>query len=93
MPTKHRIYTTPFANVYPYLVAKAEKKGRTQAEVDTVIRWLTGHSQTSLEGELAKATSFEDFFASAPALNPARSLITGAKFLYFFGFPQSAQNS
>ena len=74
---KHRIYSMSVASVYPHYIAKAEKKGRTKAEVDEIIRWLTGHSQTSLEDELAKKTSFEDFFAQAPEMNPARSLITG----------------
>lgn len=73
----HRIYTTSVASVYPLYVAKAEKKGRSKAEVDAVFCWLTGHSQASLEAELAAKTSFEDFFARAPAMNPARSLITG----------------
>lgn len=74
---KHRIYSMSVASVYPHYVTKAEKKGRTKAEVDEIIRWLTGHSQASLEDELAKKTSFEDFFAQAPQMNPARSLITG----------------
>ncbi|HEY1172591.1 MAG TPA: DUF2200 domain-containing protein [Verrucomicrobiae bacterium] len=77
MPTKHRIFTTPFANVYPYYVAKAEKKGRTKAEVDTIIRWLTGYTQKQLEAQLKKATDFETFFAKAPKMNPARTLIKG----------------
>jgi hypothetical protein len=76
--TKHRIYSVSVASVYPLYIAKAEKKGRSKAEVDEVIRWLTGHSQESLDDQLAKATNFEDFFAQAPAMNPARSLITGA---------------
>ena len=75
--TKHRIYSMAVASVYPAYVKKAEKKGRTQAEVDEIFRWLTGHSQASLEAEFAAKTSFEDFFARAPAMNPARSLITG----------------
>lgn len=75
--TKHRVYSISVASVYPHYLAKAEKKGRTKAEVDEVIRWLTGYSQEALDGELAKKTSFEDFFAQAPGLNPARSLITG----------------
>lgn len=75
--TKHRIYGMSVASVYPLYVQKAERKGRTKAEVDEIIRWLTGHSQTSLEKELENKTSFEDFFAQAPKLNPARSLITG----------------
>lgn len=75
--SRHRIYTTSFASVYPHYVAKAQKKGRTQAEVDEIIRWLTGYSQTALADRLADKTNFEDFFAQAPAMNPARSLITG----------------
>lgn len=73
----HRIYAMSFASVYPHLIAKAEKKGRTQAEVDEIIRWLTGYSQAQLEGLLEAKTDFESFFAAAPRLNPARSLITG----------------
>lgn len=76
-PTKHRIFTTPVANVYPYYIAKAEKKGRTQAEVDEIIRWLTGYTQKALEGHLKKETDFETFFAKAPKPNPARAQITG----------------
>lgn len=74
---KHRIYTTSFASVYPHYVAKAEKKGRTKAEVDTIITWLTGYSQSELEKLLTKQTDFETFFAQAPQLNSARTLITG----------------
>ncbi|MET2828265.1 DUF2200 domain-containing protein [Mesorhizobium shangrilense] len=77
MNSNHRIYSVSVASVYPHYVAKAEKKGRTRAEVDEVIRWLTGHSQETLEKELAKKTNFEDFFAQAPQMNPSRSLITG----------------
>ncbi|CAN5459655.1 DUF2200 domain-containing protein [soil metagenome] len=73
----HRIYAVSVASVYPLYVAKAEKKGRTKAEVDAIICWLTGHSQQTLDQQLAQNTSFEDFFAQAPRLNPARSLITG----------------
>ena len=75
--TKHRIYAASVASVYPHYVAKAERKGRTKADVDEIICWLTGHSLESLEDQLAKETSFEDFFAQAPRMNPARSLITG----------------
>ncbi|HEX7080566.1 MAG TPA: DUF2200 domain-containing protein [Gammaproteobacteria bacterium] len=74
---KHRIYTTSFASVYRLYVAKAEKKGRTKAEVDEVIRWLTGYSQTELEAQLEKQTDFETFFAKAPHPNPARTSIKG----------------
>ena len=74
---KHRIFSISVASVYPHYLAKAEKKGRTKAEVDEIICWLTGHSQATLDEELANKTSFEDFFARAPRLNPSRSLITG----------------
>jgi len=74
---RHRIYSVSLASVYPLYVAKAQKKGRTKAEVDEIICWLTGHTQTTLDVELEKKTSFEDFFAAAPRLNPSRSLITG----------------
>jgi hypothetical protein len=77
MTTKHRIFTTSFASVYPHYVAKAEKKGRTKSEVDTIICWLTGYSQRQLEGQLKKQTDFETFFKDAPKLNPSRSLIKG----------------
>jgi hypothetical protein len=72
-----RIYAMAVASVYPLYIQKAEKKGRTKAEVDEIIRWLTGHTQASFDAALAAGSSFRDFFASAPALNPARSLITG----------------
>jgi len=75
--TKHRIYTTSVASVYPHYVAKAEKKGRTKAEVDEIIRWLTGFSQEELERQLAEKSDFETFFARAPKPNPARANITG----------------
>ena len=73
----HRVYKISFASVYPHYIAKAEKKGRTKAEVDEIIRWLTGYSQKQLQSQIDKGTNFEDFFAQAPALNPARALITG----------------
>ncbi|WP_332711987.1 DUF2200 domain-containing protein [Pelagibacterium mangrovi] len=75
--TGHRVYKISVASVYPHYITKAEKKGRTKQEVDEIIRWLTGHTQQSLDDELENKTSFEDFFARAPRLNPARSLITG----------------
>ncbi|MGB7411135.1 MAG: DUF2200 domain-containing protein [Sphingopyxis granuli] len=74
---KHRIYSVSVASVYPHYIAKAEKKGRTRAEVDEIIRWLTGYSQKALDDQLAKQTSFEDFFAQAPRMNPSRLLVTG----------------
>ena len=74
---KHRIYAMKVASVYPHYVAKAEKKGRTRAEVDEIIRWLTGYSQVELEARLADGTDFETFVAQAPRLNPARAAIRG----------------
>lgn len=75
--TKHRIYTTSFASVYPLYVAKAERKGRTKAEVDEIILWLTGFTPEGLEAQIAERTDFETFFAQAPKLNPARAEIKG----------------
>jgi hypothetical protein len=75
--TKHRIFTTSVASVYPHYVTKAERKGRTKSEVDAIIRWLTGYSQVELETQLEKRTDFETFFAEAPRLNPSRALIKG----------------
>ena len=74
---KHRIYTMSFARVYPEYVNKAEKKGRTKAEVDEIIRWLTGYGQDELEAQLEKQTDVETFLAEAPQLNPSRALIKG----------------
>ena len=74
---KHRIYTTSFADVYPHYVAKAERKERSKAEVDEIICWLTGYTQKELEARLDDRTDFENFFAHAPKMNPARSMITG----------------
>jgi hypothetical protein len=71
-----RIFTTSFASVYPHYVAKVEKKGRTKAELDQVIEWLTGFDEAALAGHLEAGTTFEDFFADA-RLNPNASLITG----------------
>lgn len=75
--TKHRIYTMSVASVYPHYVTKAEKKGRTKAEVDEIIRWLTGYRQEELETVLENQTDFETFFTEAPQPNPSRSLIKG----------------
>lgn len=77
MQTKHRIFTTSFASVYPLYIAKAERKGRTKSEVDRVICWLTGYSQPELGTLLAKQTDFETFFKEAPRMNPSRALIKG----------------
>jgi hypothetical protein len=68
--TEHRIYKTSFARVYPLYVAKAEKKGRTKAEVDEVIRWLTGYGQKKLEAQLKKQTDFATFFCAGAANEP-----------------------
>ena len=73
----HRIYATPFAKVYPMYVAKVERKGRSQAEVDEIVRWLTGYDERGLADQLERETDFETFFAEAPAPNPARELIKG----------------
>ena len=71
-----KLYATPFAKVYPYYIAKAEKKGRTKAEVDEIIRWLTGYTEKQFEKHLEKGTTFEDFYAT-PKMNPKRKLVTG----------------
>jgi len=73
----HRIYTMSVARVYPEYVAKAERKGRTKAEVDEIICWLTGYSHEEVQEQLEKQTDFETFFAEAPQLNPARGSIKG----------------
>ena len=74
---RHRIYTISFASVYPHYIAKAEKKGRTKAEVDQIILWLTGYEQTALQTRLDKKTDLETFFAEAPEPNPSRTMIKG----------------
>lgn len=75
--SNRNIYKMPFSKVYPLYIQKAEKKGRTKAEVDEIIRWLTGYSQEELEKQLEKEVDFETFFGEAPLMNPARSLIKG----------------
>jgi hypothetical protein len=72
-----RIFAMPFVNVYPMYVQKAEKKGRTKEEIDTIIFWLTGYDKRSLQQHLETKTDFETFFAKAPQLNPNVSKITG----------------
>ena len=74
--TGHRIFATSVGSVYPHYVAKVEKKGRSQDELDEVIRWLTGYDEAELERQLANDTTFAEFFAGA-RLNPNASLITG----------------
>jgi hypothetical protein len=72
-----RVYKMAFAGVYPHYIAKAEKKGRTQAEVDEIIFWLTGYDAQSLQQHLENKTNFETFFAQAPQINPNVTKITG----------------
>jgi hypothetical protein len=72
-----RIYTTPFASVYPLYVEKVKKKGRTKAEVDTIICWLTGYDQQALQQQIDQNNDIETFFAQAPEINPNASKITG----------------
>lgn len=72
-----RVYKMTFASVYPLYIAKAEKKGRSKAEVDEIIFWLTGYDENSLSGILQNKTDFEHFFLEAPNFNPNASLITG----------------
>ena len=72
-----RIFTTAFAKVYPLYVRKSEAKGRTQAEVDEVIRWLTGYDQAGLQAQIEQGSDFQTFFAQAPALHPNTALIKG----------------
>ncbi len=75
--SKHRIYFMSFGSVYPHYVTKAEKKGRTAAEVDELIEWLTGYDGAALKKVVANGTDFEAFFSQAPAMNPDREKITG----------------
>jgi len=74
---KHSIYTMSFGSVYPLYVKKAERKGRTKAEVDEIISWLTGYTATQLNDIVQSEINFETFFHEAPELNPCRQLITG----------------
>lgn len=73
----HKIFSMPFAKVYPLYVQKAEKKGRTKDEVDQCIRWLTGYDPAGLEAQIELENDFETFFAEAPEMNPNTSLIKG----------------
>jgi hypothetical protein len=75
--SEHRIFTMPFASVYPAYVNKAERKGRTKEEVDRVICWLTGYDQGGLQQQIEKRVDFRSFFAQAPAIHPNNSKITG----------------
>ena len=73
----HKVFKMSFASVYPHYLNKAEKKGRTKAEVDTIICWLTGHDQQTLQHQIDTKKDFETFFAEAPQLNEHVSKITG----------------
>jgi len=73
----HRIFGTPFAAIYPLYVTKVERKGRERAEVDAVLRWLTGYDEAGLAAAVADERTLAEFFAAAPAMNPAAELITG----------------
>lgn len=75
--SKHRIFSMSFARIYPMYIEKAEKKGRTKAEVDEILCWLTGYSLLQLQAQIKKETDLETFLMKAPRPNPARSLITG----------------
>jgi hypothetical protein len=77
MKDNERVYKMSFAGVYPLYITKAEKKGRTKAEVDEIIFWLTGYDEKSLQNVIDSKTNFEDFFAQAPNINPNVSKITG----------------
>ncbi|NKB16566.1 MAG: DUF2200 domain-containing protein [Sphingomonadales bacterium] len=74
---EHRIFKISFGSVYPHYVAKAEKKGRTKDEVDEIIRWQRGYAANDLKAVIDDKTDLRNFFAAAPKLNPARTLIKG----------------
>ena len=74
---KERIYRLLFSSVYPLYIKKAEAKGRTKEEVDTIIFWLTGYNKKTLQQQIDKKSDFETFFAEAPRMNPNASKITG----------------
>lgn len=77
MKNDHRLPTLKFSQVYPLYVAKAERKNRTREEVDQVICWLTGYTETGLRQQIEKESDFQTFFAEAPAIHPNRALIKG----------------
>lgn len=74
---QHRIFRTPFSSVYPFYVQKAERKNRTKADVDHIICWLTGYTETELRDHIERESDFESFFAQAPVINPNTARITG----------------
>lgn len=73
----HKVYDMSFATIYPLYIKKAEKKGRTQEEVDEIIRWLTGYSKEALDKQLEAQVDFRTFIQEAPSMNPSRELIKG----------------
>ncbi len=75
--SEHRIFSTKFSSVYPLYLQKAGRKGRTKAEVDRVIQWLTGYSEAQLQQQVQREADFRTFFAEAPSLHPNSSLIKG----------------
>jgi hypothetical protein len=77
LANQNRLFGMSFASVYPLYIAKVEKKGRTKAEVDAAIRWLTGYTARGLGAQISKKKTFQEFFDSAPKINPARDRITG----------------
>ena len=74
---EHRIFSMKFSSVYPLYVAKAERKGRTRAEVEAIICWLTGYSEAGLQHQVGAGCDFRTFFAEAPAFHPNSALIKG----------------
>ena len=76
--TNEKVFAMSFAKVYPLLIAKAERKGRTRDEVQKVTAWLTGYTNEQLEELLCSEITYGDFFRNAPALNPARKQIKGS---------------
>lgn len=74
---RRSVHALKFSRVYPLLIAKAERKGRSKAEVDEVTCWLTGYDEVGLQDQIARDTDFETFFAEAPRMNPNAGLIKG----------------
>lgn len=75
--TNQRVYNYSFASIYPLYLAKVERKSRTRQELDEILFWLTGHNRQSLDRAIASGVTLENFFAQSPAMNPARTLVTG----------------
>jgi hypothetical protein len=74
---EHRVFSSPFSAVYPLYIQKAQRKGRTQEEVDRILCWLTGYDQIGLQHQIEQKVDFRTFFADAPEMHPNRSLIKG----------------